>query len=412
MTIRAAAASVLLLAPLAASAQDISPNPVPLPWTLPPGNAIEPSEVEPPVVLQPTPRRTPHPRPSATPTPVETPRPRPSPTPAATPQPTPTPEAPVATPTPEPVATPIAEPTPEPSPEPTPAATDVAPVVPEPDASDSRGSLLWVVLAALAIAALGALLFWRRRAPAEIDDKPVAVAPAPLPAAPVAEPVAPEPVAPTQPSFLTRPVATPEPAPAPAGPSFLTRPAPAAEGGAPAAPIVTTPVATDDRPPLDFSFLPFAMGTQDGKAVVRFELGAANPTDMAVAELRFAAGLFSASPEQDAGIERFFAEVPQNAQLQPFPLEPHEARKLEATVSLPLESIAVLNAGERRFFVPVMAIDARYRWADGREARTRVAFVVGRQIQGSDKLGPVFLDRGDRLIERLEARVHGEVRRD
>ncbi|MFV0625624.1 hypothetical protein ACBY01_16665 [Sphingomonas sp. ac-8] len=421
MIIRAAAASVVLLAPLAAAAQDVSPTP--LPWTLPPGNSIPPAEVEPPVVPQPapTPSRTPRPRPTATPSPAATPRPRPTPTPV-----TPAAPAPTPTPTPEAVApepAPVVEATPEPTPEPVVEPVETSPETPpvEPVESESRGSLLWVVLAALAITALGALLFWRRRPAAEPVEAPIDVAPesvapvaAPEPLAPVAVPVAPEPSA--QPSFLTRPLATPapvpaaEPAPEATGPSFLTRPAPAAAPTAATPPIVATP--TEDRPPLDFSFLPFAMGTQDGKAVVRFELGAANPTDIGVAELRFAAGMFSASPEQDAGIERFFAEVPQHAQLQPFPLEPHEARKLEATVSLPLENVAVLSAGDRRFFVPVMAIDARYRWADGQEARTRVAFVVGRQIQGSDKLGPVFLDRGDRLVERLEARLHGAVRRD
>jgi hypothetical protein len=307
---------------------------------------------------------------------------------------------------------------------------DVVPAAPiEPAEGGSRSSLLWVLLAVGAVAALAALLFWRRRKPEDEVEEVVEAAPPATPVAPVApavakvEPVAPVDPAPAEPRFLKRPVeTTPASVPAspevqpeslPATPSFLTRPVAEPEGLVVSTAFRTPPPAPKvEHPPLDFSFLPFAMGTEGDKAVVRFELGAGNPTDMAVSELRFATAMFSASPDQDALIERFFAEVPPHAMLQPFPLEPHEARKVEATVSLPLANVAVLTAGERRFFVPVMAIDARYRWADGQEARTRVAFVVGRQIADSEKLAPVFVDRGDRMVDRLEARMHGEVRRD
>ncbi|MBB3909500.1 hypothetical protein [Sphingomonas desiccabilis] len=430
MTIRALAVPAVLFVPLAAAAQEAVPSQ--LPWTLPPGNSVTPPQVVPPVAPEPTPeaapaptpapRRTARPQPTAAPapTPTATPRPRPvaSPAPEAVPSAEPTP---AALPTPE--AEPVVEPVPEPAPEPTAAPTDL-PAIPSEPAADSRSSLPWVLLAAALVAALAALLFWRRRKPEEADEAEAEPAAEPTPsAAPLVE-AAPEATvpaeiaaAPAAPTFLNRPV--PAPAPEPAAPSFLTRPVPEPEGlvvstafrTPPAAPPAATPPAAE-RAPLDFTFLPMAMGTEGDKAVVRFELGASNPADMAVAELRFAAGLFGASPQQDAEIERFFAEMPQHAQLQPFAVAADESRSIEATVSLPLANLPVLSAGERRFFVPVMAIDARYRWADGREARTRVAFVVGRQIQGSDKLAPVFLDRGDRMVDRLEARLHGEVRRD
>lgn len=321
-----------------------------------------------------------------------------------------------------------AEPEAEPAPEPS-VATDLPSATPEP-AGESRSSLLWILLAAGLVAGLAALLFWRRRKPEDTPDEVTEVTADPAPVAPprvmaAPEPAVPvEPATPAQPRFLTRAVPDPAPTPAPPaqasepeGPSFLTRPMREPEGLVVSTAFRTPPTApapapATERAPLDFTFLPMAMGTDGDKAVVRFELGASNPTDMAVPELRFAAGLFGASPQQDAEIERFFAELPVHAQLQPFPVAAGEARKVEATVSLPLDNLPVLSAGERRFFVPVMAIDARYRWSDGREARTRVAFVVGRQIQGSDKLAPVFLDRGDRMVDRLEARLHGEVRRD
>lgn len=437
MTIRAIAATIVLLLPLAAAAQEAAPGPVPLPWTLPPGNSVTPPAVEPSAATPsgpeaeprptPTPRRTARPQPTATPAPAPVAAPRPRPTPSPTPEAAPTAEPiPETAPTPDPTPVAQQEPEAEPASEPS-VATDLPPATPEP-AGESRSSLLWILLAAGLVAALAALLFWRRRKPEDAPDEIAEVAAEPAPrvvAAP--EPAAPvEPATPAQPRFLTR--AVPDPAPTPAAPaqaseperpSFLTRPMPEPEGlvvstafrTPPAAP-APAPAPATERAPLDFTFLPMAMGTDGDKAVVRFELGASNPTDMAVPELRFAAGLFGASPQQDAEIERFFAELPIHAQLQPLPVAAGEARRVEATVSLPLENLPVLSAGERRFFVPVMAIDARYRWSDGREARTRVAFVVGRQIQGSDKLAPVFLDRGDRMVDRLEARLHGEVRRD
>ncbi|MCC2977784.1 hypothetical protein LK533_14000 [Sphingomonas sp. PL-96] len=428
MTIRAIAATAALLVPLAAIAQGATPGPVPLPWTLPPGNSVTPPAVEPPVVPAPdatpaptpTPRRTARPQPTATPTSTATPRPRPAPSPTPEAVPTAEPTAVTAAPTAEPEPAEVA-PVDEPTPEPSVAATGLPPAAPEAE-GESRSSLLWVLLAALLIAALAALLFWRRgKAEGAVDG--IEAAPEPV-VAPVPV-VQPEPVAPVaaaanpeQPRFLNRPVSPPEPASTsePEAPSFLTRPTPAPEGLVVSTAFRRPPAVPEapaaDRAPLDFTFLPLVMGTEGDKAVVRFELGAANPTDVPVPELRFAAGLFGASPQQDADLERFFAEMPPHAQLQPFPIAAGEPRKLEATVSLPLDNLPALTAGERRFFVPVMAIDARYRWADGREARTRVAFVVGRQIQGSDKLAPVFLDRGDRMVDRLEARVHGEVRRD
>ena len=299
--------------------------------------------------------------------------------------------------------------------------------MPEP-AGDSRSSLPWILLAVAIVGALAALLFWRRRKPEDEPDaavdpapEPVTIATPPVEAEPEAAVSAEVPASLAAPTFLNRPVPAQTPAPASppesAGPSFLTRPTPEPKGLVVSTAFRKSPAsapasAVADRAPLDFTFLPMAMGTDGDKAVVRFELGASNPADVAVPELRFAAGLFGASPQQDAEIERFFAEMPSHSQLQPFAVAANESRKVEATVSLPLANLPVLSAGERRFFVPVMAIDARYRWADGREARTRVAFVVGRQIQGSDKLAPVFLDRGDRMVDRLEARLHGEVRRD
>lgn len=79
-------------------------------------------------------------------------------------------------------------------------------------------------------------------------------------------------------------------------------------------------------------------------------------------------------------------------------------------MALPRAAVNIVQANDRAFFVPMIAIDARYRWEDGRESRTTAAFMVG-PAAPQGKLAPIFADRGDRMVDRLEVRLHGQVRR-
>jgi len=344
-----------------------------------------------PVLPVPTPSATPTPRavPRATPTaratPVSraTPAPRPSPTPRAAevaPSPVPTStEAPVpaplqdAGPSPAPSPEPLA--TPEAAPSAAPAFEAVAPV------ANDAGTPWWIwFLAGLVVAGLVAWLIGRMRRGR--TEAPVSVEPV---AAPAPQPVVP-----------------PAPAPAPVAP---LPPVPSPVIAPPAAPVPPS------LPPrfLDFQLAPLRVALQDERVLLDFDLGVGNGTDVAADEVRIATLLLTANAQQDEQIAAFLDREPGGG-LEPFELASGDQRMVEATMTLPRHMLNVVTARERPFFVPIMVIDARYRWADGRQSRTSAAFMVGQGLPNG-RLSPVFLDRGDRTVERLEARLHGEIRR-
>ena len=357
---------------------DITPQAVPTPSPTPTASPT------PRVTPTPTPRATAAaaPRPVATPTPratatPATPRPTPSPTPAPTPQAEPVPAAeptyvgqPVLPlPTPEPSAQPA------PAPTPSPEATLAAPV----STADTVPWWLWF-LGGVAVASGVAFALSRRRNAAEPHYEPAPLMP---------EPPAPPPVPPV-------PVT---PAPQPVRPPV-----------APAAPVTPpTPVAPTPGPFLEFQLAPLRVGLEGDRALLDFDLTVGNPASMAVAEVRIATLLITANAQQDEQIAAFFSDADKRG-LDPFPLAAGERRHLEATMALPRAAVNIVQANDRAFFVPMIAIDARYRWDDGRESRTTAAFMVG-PAAPQGKLAPIFADRGDRMVDRLEVRLHGQVRR-
>ncbi|PXA94158.1 hypothetical protein DMC47_21050 [Nostoc sp. 3335mG] len=379
------AAIVATLAAPAAAQQAASPGTIPI------------YDITPQVAPTPTP--TPAPTPSASPTPRSTPTPRATPVaqaspvaPRATPRPTPTPApratqpaasapAPVAPTVPAPQATyvgpqvlpaPVATATPEavatPDAVPAPVATA------EVSAGASDGAMPWWLwfLAGIVVATGAALLIGRlRRKPAEpIED---------------VAPVVPEPPAPP---VLATPPAPPRPVVAPTPPA---------------------PVAPTPGPFLEFQLAPLRVGMEGERLRLDFDLTVGNPASMSVAEVSIATLLLTAHAGQDDTIAAFHADDAKRG-LDPFPLGAGERRHLEATTALPREALNIVIANNRSFYVPILAIDARYRWEDGRESRTTAAFMVG-PAAPQGKLAPIFTDRGDRMVDRLEVRLHGQVRR-
>ncbi|MGN5374870.1 hypothetical protein [Sphingomonas hankookensis] len=276
---------------------------------------------------------------------------------------------------------------PEAAPSPVASATPTAipvPVAAAPVAQeDALPWWLWF-LGGVAVASVVAFLLGRRRRSVE----PVMTeAPVPEPGAPVA--VAPEP-----------PTPTPTPAPSP-----TLAPAPVA----PTPPVPAVAVAPTAGPFLEFQLAPLRVGTEGDRALLDFDLTVGNPARMPVDEVRIATLLITANARQDEQIAAFFADDEKRG-LDPFALGAGERRNLEATMALPRTAVNVVTANDRSFFVPMIAIDARYRWADGRQSRTTAAFMVG-PAAPQGKLAPIFTDRGDRMVDRLEVRLHGQVRR-
>lgn len=428
--VRALAASIpalamLLLLGAPASAQDTPPERItpPIRYSLPPG---ESSEIPAPV---PTPTRAPPPL-IVVPTPAPEPTPRARPTlratPAIVPTPTPTSAAPVpsAQPTGVPIelsptaATPV-QPLPAPSPEIT-AATPVQPA--------EADWTWWMLAGGLALVAAAALLAWRRRdttAAAEFADPAIDLAPpvlAPTPpvrraATRAAEPEmaeaamgAGDPRGDTQ--FLTVPArpASPTPVVAPDGTlkAFQNRPrAPAPPPPAADAGFITafrSPAAP--APMLALELQPIRAGCTEDSGFVEYTFAVVNPSDVVVGDLLVSAWLVSANPQQDRQLLDYLAEPADPSPHNVFALRPGEHRELRAAMGVPFDQLHLVEAAGRRFFAPMLLLDARYRTQSGVAGRTSAAYVIGRPHPSSGKLAPVFVDRGPRVVEGLAARPY------
>ncbi len=340
---------IVAFAALPAHAQQTAPSPAPAPT---------PSPTRPPVTILPAivPERFSIGPPTQTPTPVPTAAPALVPTPnaaAASPTPraplrepvrlAPAPQA-VATPTPRPVATPSLVPVTTPSPIVTPAQPQVI-ATPAADEASGGPPWLWALIGAGATAAIGLagwLLARRRRPEAEAEPLPAALA-SPMP-----------------------PVRGPSPR--------ITLPQPSA------------------AEPFDIAVQPVSVEIGEHQVLIGIELLIANTSGTAAEGIRMTAAAISASPRQDSQIAAFL-NGSQIAQADtPFDLAAGAGGRVPVQLMLPREALHVVDLGGRPMFVPIVAIDLR--WRGGLSIRRfGASFMLG-GAGPSRKPGPVWLDRG------------------
>lgn len=360
-------------------------------------------------------------RPAPTPTPSATVTP-PAPTPTVTPPATPSP-APTASVTPRPSATPTtARPTPattptgQPTPRPTATPTDVTPAVAEPSAPSAQTTPavtntvapdpttesttpeptawgLWAALAALVLVAVGGFLWWQQRDRGDDVDT---------------YDIAPEAAAPITP---LPPVAVqPEPAPVPAPEPVAPKPAkPAAPGG-----LVTSSLKGNGglvtsvlAPELRITVTPFRAGADTLRASLEYEvrldnIGRGTARDISVQTWMIGAGNHTAED-----LITLFTSPAGIPMLDPFDLPASAAIDLAGVATVPREMLSTINAGDRRMFVPLLAVRASYRDGRGSPQSVNAAFLVGIERDGQARLAPLPLDRGARMYDRLAARPYG-----
>jgi LPXTG-motif cell wall-anchored protein len=412
-----AAFAVPLIASAAWAQEQTAPPPSLENFSLPPGqNQVQPAP--PPVVVPTIPQNQIAPAPTLTPSPTPTPTPAPAPPPRSAPTPTPSPA-------PAPAQQPSTQPD-EPAASNTTAAPDLpgnetaTPILPPPadiaepapaaPVTADTGWTGWIVAALALLAAIGGLLFWRRRRAADQDfyeesDQPIVAGPPPEqippPAAPpMADPVelAEERAAPIDQTAADQAVPVADTVMAQAEPADVA-----------AATLLAAPL--DDRPWLEFALRPVKAGVNVMDAVVEFELTVGNAGSVAAEDVRIAAWLISASPNQDAEIARFLESTPPEAIMAPIVIAPGDGKRIDAAIALPRTGVNVVTVRNRPFFVPLVLIDARYALPGGGEGRSSAAMVIGTVREGHDKLGPIWLDRGVQMHANVEARLHGEPRR-
>ncbi len=307
----------------------------------------------PPATAPATDAERPAPAARTTPAPAET-------APAAA-APTPAPGEPA----PQAAAPPPAEILPAPSPETAP--------VPAPVAAEPRGSTwLWPAAGgALLLAFAALLLLRRRRAAVEREserDSARGELGGMLAVAEPRTPPAPEP--------------KPEPEPAPE---------------APAAP----------RPWIELDIVPERAAATENEVYVRYALTMTNTGGAAARNIRIDPRLFNASAEGEM-VSFFQGPIHEQSGSPHVVLPPGGSIKLNGQVAMPNAELREIELAGRRIFVPMVAINVAYDWADGGTGRTSRSWLVGREAEvPTEKMGPFRLDLGPRIyrsVGRREAR--------
>lgn len=341
---------IATLAVLPAHAQQATPTPTPAPTRIPAPTITTIPGVIPErfSIGTPSPAATPAPRPTpaATPTPIATPTAR-TPVPAATqrapqPQPTPAPSAPMASPT--PVATASAAPV-----EPQIAASPVPAPVPSQPAQTQSPPWLWALIGAggTAFAGLAGWLLLRGRKP-EAEE-------------PIVDAIVP-----------------------------LAAPPPPVRGPSPAR--IATPPAPVSVEPFEIAVQPLRIEIGEREVVIELELTIANITASSADAVRLALLALSASPDQDAQLAAFHGSSHLMAPAEPFDLAAGSGARMPVQLAMPRDAMHVVDVGGRPMFVPIVAIDVRWRGGLSIK-RFAASFMLGGAGQGG-KLAPIWLDRG------------------
>ena len=232
-----------------------------------------------------------------------------------------------------------------------------------PGSGQNRSLVPWL-LAATALGAGAALLFYRRRRsrPAyagaeDFEAQAATEAPPPLPR------TAPQPVASPKPVGL---------------------------------------VSSNLRPWLDIEFEPIGCLVEADAVTVEFNVHLFNSGSAPARKVLVEASMFNAGPSQEEDIAAFFGKpVAQGERIPEIP--PLRRMTIRSSVVAPRANLREVELGGRPAFVPLMAFNALYRLS-GREAQTSTSFLLGRETKG-DKLAPLRLDSGPRAITGLGARA-------
>jgi len=195
-----------------------------------------------------------------------------------------------------------------------------------------------------------------------------------------------------------------EPRPAPATPKLepAAEPEPALfRAAAPAA-----PAASADPPAVELRFRARRAGMTLTGAAVDYALDLHNRSTEPVSDVRVDIRLLTASEQQDQVIAAAFAAPIERPAVAPFDLPGRNTIDLGGMAMLPHDVLTILTMQVRRFFVPMVAIRAVYRRADGREEQATSVQVIGIDRGAQAKMAPFRVDVPPRMYDNVTQRVH------
>ena len=285
------------------------------------------------------------------------------------------------------------------------AVTTASPILPvgnsEPSpALQSEGtSLLPWIVALFAVAGMAIMFFGRKGRPRPVGHPPIDLGrramsdPAPQPD-PVPRPApvpAPVPATASAAGGARRPLPTtlmpPPLAAAPRAdpaPTAQPRPDPIVPGGI---------VSTGLRPWIDIELTPDRALLDAQGTAIAFELTLFNSGSAAARDVVIEARLLNAGARQDVELSEFFAVLSTG---DPIPqIAPYARIPLRSAVRLTRDDIREYDIEGRKLFVPLVAVNVRYRWSSG-DGQSAAGFLIGQSGEGKEKLAPLRLDKGDR----------------
>jgi hypothetical protein len=188
-------------------------------------------------------------------------------------------------------------------------------------------------------------------------------------------------------------------APEAALPAPAPKPAPVPRRHPPAS--IPGLVSTRLRPWIDFGFQPLRCVVDDQQITVEFELEILNSGSAPARAVLVEATLFNAGPNQDSEIGAFFAN-PVGEGDRIAAIQPLKRTVLRPRVTIPREQVQVYEVAGRKVFVPLIAFNALYRWGSG-EGQSSISYLLGRDTNG-EKMAPIRLDLGPRVFRSLGSR--------
>ena len=261
------------------------------------------------------------------------------------------------------------------------------------ETSPAFSPLPWIA-ALLAIGAGAVIYFGRRRrhghyAVAGVSEflgetaapQPAAPKPAPRPAAKSAQ----EPL-----------VRRPDPkhgAPAPVGAVTSSLRAPSPPAGI---------VASSLRPWIELELEPSQAMVTDEHAAIAFDVTLFNSGSAPARDVAVEACLINAGQQQDVQLSEFYTNPGEVRDKIPA-VAPMARITLKSAVRLPRAAVQEYEVEGRKLFMPMVAVNSRYRWSSG-EGQSAASFLVGRAANVSEKLAPLRLDQGKRGWKGLAAR--------
>ncbi|WP_167737674.1 hypothetical protein, partial [Sphingomonas parva] len=164
------------------------------------------------------------------------------------------------------------------------------------------------------------------------------------------------------------------------------------------------PVPAAPRARLEIEFKPERAAATEREALVQFDMAIRNVGDAEARNIRIDSRMFNANGESE--IDAFLKGAIHEQSGSPHvTIPPGEVLRLSAGLTLSKADVREIELQGRRLFVPVIAINVAYDWADGGTGRTSRSWLVGREgDQPSEKMGAFRLDQGPRIYRSVGQR--------